>query len=244
MNKAYNFINDKAIVIDENGNCTQTEYYDNLHNVLVEENLIETIEKEIENLKDQKTNINSSKSIKKYIPLASILVFLTILILPMFIGGNSIFINSIFGKVNLLSFTKIFLGTFFIPIALTYDYMIYSAINQKIKTSTSIDYKIDYLNKKLVEERQKLDELKNNKINTEKDSTLKFAKVNDVEKLKQLKHYLELYGYLGYDTKKLYKYLEKGNLEKKLSKYCDNEDIELAKIFLEEKGPKLVKKKN
>lgn len=46
------FINDKAIVIDENGNCTQTEYYDNLHNVLVEENLIETIEKEIEDLKD------------------------------------------------------------------------------------------------------------------------------------------------------------------------------------------------
>lgn len=64
MNKAYNFINDKAIIIDENCNCTQTEYYDKLYNVLVKENLIETIEKEIEDLKDQKANINFQNQLK------------------------------------------------------------------------------------------------------------------------------------------------------------------------------------
>ena len=37
MNNEYNFINDKAIIIDENCNCTQTEYYDKLYMDILKE---------------------------------------------------------------------------------------------------------------------------------------------------------------------------------------------------------------
>ena len=38
MNKEYTYIDGKAIIKDENGNQTPTEYYDNLDEVLVQEN--------------------------------------------------------------------------------------------------------------------------------------------------------------------------------------------------------------
>ena len=51
MNKEYTYINGKVIISDENGNKTQSEYYDNLDEVLVKENIIETMEDKIEELK-------------------------------------------------------------------------------------------------------------------------------------------------------------------------------------------------
>lgn len=74
------------------------------------------------------------------------------------------------------------------------------------------------------------------------DFTFSVIKVNDVEQLKHLKHYVELYYNLGHDIEKLYKYLENGALEDKLSKTYNSEDIQLAKQFLEENGPKLIKR--
>ena len=47
MNKDYIYINENAIVTDDNGNQRVTEYYDNLDKVLVQENIIEEIEKRI-----------------------------------------------------------------------------------------------------------------------------------------------------------------------------------------------------
>ena len=41
MNKGLTYIDGKVIVSDENGNHTQIDYYDNIGNVLVKENLIE-----------------------------------------------------------------------------------------------------------------------------------------------------------------------------------------------------------
>jgi len=49
MNKEYVYKDDQALIIDDNDNQTVIDYYDNLDKVLVQENLIETIEKEIEN---------------------------------------------------------------------------------------------------------------------------------------------------------------------------------------------------
>ena len=40
MNKGYTYIDGKVIISDENGNHTQSEYYDNLDKVLVQENVI------------------------------------------------------------------------------------------------------------------------------------------------------------------------------------------------------------
>ena len=48
MNKEYTYIDGKVIISDENDNKTQSDYYDNLDEVLAQENLIETMEEKIQ----------------------------------------------------------------------------------------------------------------------------------------------------------------------------------------------------
>lgn len=47
MNSSYTYINGKAIIFDENGNQVPINYYNNLDDVLVQENVVETIENKI-----------------------------------------------------------------------------------------------------------------------------------------------------------------------------------------------------
>ena len=98
--------------------------------------------------------------------------------------------------------------------------------------------------KQLVEEKKKLETLRKEKPKTKEDSNFKVVKVDDIEKLKQLKHYIELYYSLGYDIEKLYKYLENGTLEEFLNNSYNTDDVELSKQFLEKNGPKLIKRIN
>ena len=44
MNKEYVYKDGKVLVIDENGNQKILDYYDNLDDVLIQENLIETMQ--------------------------------------------------------------------------------------------------------------------------------------------------------------------------------------------------------
>ena len=56
MNKNYIYMHGKAIINDEMGNQTSIEYYDNLDQVLVKENIIETMEKRIKELENESKN--------------------------------------------------------------------------------------------------------------------------------------------------------------------------------------------
>lgn len=47
MNKEYTYIDGKVIISYENGKKTPVDYYDNLDEILIQENLIETIENKI-----------------------------------------------------------------------------------------------------------------------------------------------------------------------------------------------------
>lgn len=49
MNKEYIYKDGKALIIDENDNQKTVDYYDNLDEVLVQEDLIEALEEEIKN---------------------------------------------------------------------------------------------------------------------------------------------------------------------------------------------------
>lgn len=50
MNVSYTYIDGKAIIFDENGNQVPVEYYDNLDDILIQENIVETIENRINEL--------------------------------------------------------------------------------------------------------------------------------------------------------------------------------------------------
>ena len=68
-------------------------------------------------------------------------------------------------------------------------------------------------------------------------------KVNDEQQISEIRSQLKLYYYLGHFGKKYYKYYKKGILSEKLEKDFSYDRIELAKEYLEEKGPLLVKKR-
>ena len=56
---------------------------------------------------------------------------------------------------------------------------------------------------------------------------------------------MNLYFDLGYDGEKYYQFYQQGRLDSKLQKYYDDTGIQIAKDYLEEKGPSLVlRKKN
>ena len=68
MNKEYTYIDGKVIISDENDNKTQSDYYDNLDEVLVQENLIETMEEKIQELEKESQSYKKSNK-KHYIPV-------------------------------------------------------------------------------------------------------------------------------------------------------------------------------
>lgn len=234
MNIAYTYIDGNVIIFDEKGNQIPTEYYDNLDKVLVQENIIEVIEKRI-----QKLEANKLKTKKRFIPTS---IFIGIIV--WFIAIN--FIPSLFNIYLFLNTIEMSLITLIASIifGIILDCQEYRHYKNNLKKEMANTCELEFLKDKLVEEKQKLESLKKEKSKENEDSAFRVVKVNDVEKLKQLKHSLELYRKLGYDLKKLYKYLENGTLEKKLNKYYSNNDVELARQFLEENGPKLIKRIN
>ena len=244
MNVSYTYIDGKVIIFDENGNQVPVEYYDNLDEVLVKENIIETIENEIKDLGNVKTLPK-----KRFIPLITIGVAMAILIVPLILNlvcGTNIyttFVDTAFGKINLFKIIASICGITVGPLALFCDIYNHQNYNDFIKYNNAKTYELEFLKNKLVEEKEKLESLKNAKSKEKEDSTFRVVKVDDIDQLKQLKHSLELYRSLGYDIEKLYKYLENGTLEDKLNKSYNSEDIQLAKAFLEENGPTLIKRK-
>ncbi len=243
MNISYTYIDGKAIIFDENGNQIPTKYYDNLDEVLVQENVVETIENGIKYLGDIKTLPK-----KKFVPFKTIGVILTILVAPIIINlisGINIYTmpsNPTSGEMSLFKFIVINSAITIVPLSLLIDIGDHLIYKSKVKKQNAKKCELEFLKKQLVEEKQKLESLKNEKNKEKEDFTFSIVKVNDVEQLKQLKHYIELYYSLGYDIKKLYKHLENGTLEKFLNKSYNTDDVQLAKDFLEENGPKLIKR--
>ena len=243
MNVSYTYIDGKAIIFDENGNQVPVEYYDNLEDILVQENVVETIENRINEL----SNIKILPK-KRFIPLITIGVAIAILIAPLIlslISGSNLYttyVDTILGKISFFKMIVIICGVTAGPLALICDIANHQIYNDFIKHNTARFCELEFLKKQLVEEKQKLENFKKEKPKEKEDPTFRVVKVNDIEHLKQLKHYIELYYSLGYDLEKIYKHLKNGTLEEFFNNSYNTDDIQLAKDFLEENGPKLIKR--
>ena len=100
------------------------------------------------------------------------------------------------------------------------------------------------LQKQLVEEKQELKDLKQEKKRDEEDKEFRVVQVDDKQQLKALKSYLGLYFDLGYNEEKYFRYYQQDKLDEKLGEQYTVAGIEIAKKYLKEKGPTLVKRKN
>lgn len=127
MNKEYTYIDGKVIISDENDNKTQSDYYDNLDEVLAQENLIETMEEKIQVLEKEIQLYKKNNKIR-YIPIIFPMVALwsTIGAPIMFnfsTGTNSFttYVDTIFGTISQALFISIPLSIFLYQLVLDWN---------------------------------------------------------------------------------------------------------------------------
>ena len=100
-----------------------------------------------------------------------------------------------------------------------------------------------YLKKQIVIEKVKLEELRKEQTITSETHELKSEKVDDLERLKELRYKLSIYNCLGYNMDKYYRYYQAGRLEEKLSGQYDESSISEIREYFETKDSSPLKKK-
>lgn len=260
MNKEYTFMEGQVIVRDESGHQTKREYFDKLPQVLVQENVIEVMEKSIAQLMEEYKKYQT-KGLKHWFPTVTPLIAGGIILIPYIIvalsGGNAsdiydtyvhladgtVLQSPITGQpLTIAQFTQMAVGTPCISASLLGDYIIYRMFRNSKSTSQGIDCQLDYLRTKLEIERATLEELQRTKTRERDYPIYATFKVDDEEALEHIRRQLALYNDLGYNVKKYYKYFERGELDVRLMGRYTASEIEEAQDFLEEKGPSLVYK--
>ena len=222
MNKEYVYKDGKALIIDENGKQKETDYYDNLDEVLAKENLIENMEKYKKKLEKEINNLKNYKFHKIYFLFS--LIGLPLISLLM----SYIFPILLIGTNEILKLIAQFVVPLFSLIGITMAYCEY------------IEYKTA-LNIQRGKE-TKLELLKSTIKSSKEDDDFSIKKVEDKKYINNLSVALDFFYDLGYNEKKYYKLYKKGKLGNKLKKYWSEGAVEEANSYFEENGPVLEKK--
>ena len=241
MNKGYTYIDGKVIISDEDGNHITNDYYDNLDQVLVQENIIDDIE-----FKMKRLGIESDRYKRvEFDPILLKSIGVGLLVGPplaiwMCTGTNPYTVhtdisNNIFGSANLVLVTTVAMGITFLPLAAleaANEYHKYKVARMKLNGNES---ETKYLKNQLEIEKEKLEELKKDKTTNNEMKNFKLKEVNDLKELNDLKEKVKLYYELGYNEKKYLQYYKKDKLEKILPDEYNEEDIKLAKEYFKSK---------
>ena len=250
MNKDYIYIDGTLIVEDENFKKRIVDYTDNFEEVLKQENLIETMENKKGDLNDKLNKCLEKKKESKIDIKFSFALYILFNVMIYFVyvkmfGINPILINTPrFGVIDY----KIIYNTFLTSIAtLIFGYTSIKGFlkyKKSIKIEHAINSELEFLEKEIEIEKEKLEELNDKKNVVWPTTGIKISEVDDKELLENLKKQLELHYNIGYNSQKYFKYLENGILEEKLKdKNYTEEEIECISKYLEEKGPILSRKK-
>lgn len=247
MNKEYIYLDGKVIVEDEKGNKKLTDYQDNIHKILVQENLIETMENRIKKLeKELENNKENNKPYIPYLVPAVILALIAakIIIDPLLGNDTVIMVDTIFGTMNNTTLVIGIVGTLTLPLATIMEIFSYQRDKHHKKSRRADVAEYEYLQKQVETEREILEKLKKNKERNNESSGFKSFNVSDKGQLEALKSWLILYRNLGFDIERYCKLYQKGQLEETLTEEGYNDiAYNCAKEFVEEKGPTLTRKR-
>ena len=245
MNKEYTYIDGKIIIRDSNGNQTQSEYYDNLEDVLIEENIIEEMESKINDLDEHISKIKKEKP-KKTRPTYTLLLLISsllgTLIVCWLLGADALkeaFINKL---ASLLIFVPGPLA--FTLLGICMDSLEYFKYKELTNEEKGLENELDFLRRQLLKEKEKLTNLKISKSRNNESTEFRTVKVTALEELKTLRKYLELHYDLGCNGEAYYRYYQNGTLPKMLSNQYKEEEIKYITGCLEGKDPTLVLRKN
>ena len=139
---------------------------------------------------------------------------------------------------TILKVVIISLSTLFGSLFATSTYSKYKTNKKRLLANES---KKEAIEKSLVKEKEKLEELNKIQKPIESEDNITSTKVEYLNKLKVLRNILEIYYQCGYNKNKYERYLQNGILEKKLSRYYTLEEIKLIREYLEEKKSTQVK---
>lgn len=220
MNKEYVGINGNAIVSDENGNLVHLKLTENIEEVLMQENIIEQLEKKILETKERLQE-NTSFEIRSA----------NLLVVFMIIGFNLcailFFITKPLFLLQKLTEYILLIGSF------GSDVLGYRMLKQQRNRMKSLRKDISLLEKSLVLEKEKLQNLK--LVNNKKLENIPVTIVDEKAKLQALKNDLELYFGYGVDNKRLEKMSE---LSLDAGRHYTKEELERIKGMLETEKPK------
>ena len=245
MNKEYLYINGKCIIYDQNGAILEDDgkialrkYTDNLDEILIQENMIESLENELveteHEIEKRKKLVKSNKNMMWFDAIAFGSMPLILQYLLRFLVGKEVLIeimtngdivNTIL-KALIISLTTIFGGAFFLS-----NYNAYKTHKKKLEGNES---KKEAIEKSLEKAKQKLEELNKTQKPSKLDEEMSSNKVNYLNRLRKLRNDLDVYYGCGYNKEKFERYLKSGKLERKLSKKYTLEEIELIKEYLEQ----------
>ena len=249
MNQGYTYKEGKVIVKTDKGIQEPIEYYDNLNEVLIQENLVEIIEKNILSLEKESENykkINQKHYIPLFLPTALLMAIVAAPALAYLLGNSDVYVssvNSIFGTINEAVSLSLIFSVGLLPLGSYVELGMYRHHKNLLKKEKGINSELEFLKKQIIIEKEKLNALKTEKNRDKKEEQSRVVEVSDLELLKRLKKSLNLYFDLGYNEDAYYKYYQNGTLDANLSQDYNDAEIENAKKYLEEKGPTLTKKR-
>lgn len=244
MNKEYLYNDGKCIVYDEggiikdeNGNIVVREYTDKLDEILVQENLVESMEDELNKvdqeitkrkrmIKSNKNSVITNSIIATLMPVFLQQIFKFIIgeeLLSMVL--QEVFLSNVIKGVMLAGIGIFVLG-FILPDIKNYKY-------NKRKLH-GFETKKEEAEKLLEKEKEKLEELHKTKEVVQPKEKIYSKKVEYLNELIKQRVYLDLYYGCGYNRKKYEKYLQAGKLERKLlRKGYTEEEIKLIRENIE-----------
>lgn len=219
MNSTYSRLgNSKALVTNEDGKQRFVDNYDNINEILIEENIIESIENKVNELEEQNKKYEK-KNKRKYIPMMLFIsVFFTKIILPSFFStidfDNFALLSTIiqFDEMCFLS------SSIIISLAIGTDIGIFIKHRNNIKKQKGIKSELLYLNRRLKSEKRVMRNLLKRSKYIENGKWECNLAVRSGDKIDDLNKYLELYYNIGYNSDRYYNYYLNGKINEVMKK--------------------------
>ena len=229
MNKEYIKLNNgKAIVIDDKGNKKIENMYDNIGEVLAQENIVETIKNNIKTKQEKIKVYKTKKRHYKFLKIISIIIYL----FAVFAFGV---FSGILSRILANTVINIF-GVSLILVAIVTHAYIYNKIHKNIykynKELSAYKEEVDYLEETLMKQKETLRKLKTNKTYSNTNNKI-YNEVKELNDLKKLKRRLKILHELEINKEKYIKNMKKGKFDSVYNNsFNDAKEFDFAKRYV------------
>lgn len=241
MNKEVIYKNGKVIVKDHNEEEREVTLLDNLDEILIEENVIEVIEKVISALEGESSIFKKNKLRELlYIP-SPILATLVIPTLMVYLNTGSLdgIMNTRFGFMEKEKFLAIFIAAF-IPVAYRISKNYYNAYNEDVRREKGRLLALYHLKQNLIIQNKKLENLRENSKSIDVVESKNYFL--SMDKIDIVKDHINLYYELGYNIKEYYDYYQKhGFLPEEVLQEYNEDGVKIIEEYLKNNGAKIKK---